>query len=373
VGIDDRLAWLRSTLDGAPDGVVRAPGRVNLIGDHTDYCEGFVLPLAIDRDCLVAARPTTDGLVVARSHDMAGLVVVPSDGRTKPSDVEPAWGRFVAGVVAALAARGVMTGGADVAIASRVPTGSGLSSSAALSVGLTLAIARSAGAMLEPLEIARAAQEAEAGATGVETGLMDQLTSALGVEGHVLLIDCRTLTVEPIPLPTALGVLVIHSGVPRTLAGSEYSRRRDACAAAATRLGVATLRDAALAQVHDDPLARHVVTENQRVLDAAAALRHGNVGALGPLLRASHASLRDDFRVSTPELDLLVEVLVDAGALGARLTGAGFGGCVVALVQRNHADDVAAKATLAYKRATGLEPAAFAVRAVAGAEAVTSV
>jgi galactokinase len=370
---DRRLAGLLDALGGDRDGIrtVRAPGRVNLIGDHTDYCEGFVLPLAIDRDCLVAARARTDGRVTARSSDLPGLVDLRADGTDDPASVEPRWGGFVAGTVRALAARGIAVSGLDVAIASTVPAGSGLSSSAALAVALTLAATTVAGAALDPKELATVARDAETAATGVETGLMDQLASVFGVDGHALLIDCRSLAIEPIPLPSALGVLVVHSGLPRALADSEYAQRRAACAAAAARLGIASLRDAHLDQMVDDPLARHVVTENRRVQAAADALRSGDVGALGPLMRESHASLRDDYRVSTPELDALVKLLVDAGALGARLTGAGFGGCVVALVQRNHADDVAARATLAYQRETGLTAEAFAVRAVAGAGPVS--
>ena len=185
--------------------------------------------------------------------------------------------------------------------------------------------------------------------------------------GHALLIDCRALTVEPVALPRSLGVVVVHCGLARTLVGSAYAERRAACEAAAARLGVPALRDATLAQVRDDPRARHVVTENARVLEFADALRAGDVNALGPLLLASHRSLRDDFEVSTPELDLLVETLVESGALGARLTGAGFGGCVVALVQRNHADDLVAKAVPRYRTVSGLEPVAFMARAVGAA------
>ena len=182
---------------------------------------------------------------------------------------------------------------------------------------------------------------------------MDQLASLFGVAGHALLIDCRTNDVTPIPLPPGVAIVVAHSGVARTLVGSEYATRRAECEAVAARLGLASLRDATIEQTAGEPRARHVVTENARVLATAAALPSGDLSVLGPLLLASHASLRDDFGVSTPELDLLVELLVDAGAAGARLTGAGFGGCVVALVQRNHADDVAAKAALALPRGDG--------------------
>jgi galactokinase len=330
---------------------LRAPGRVNLIGDHTDYNDGFVLPLAIDRDCLVAFAPREDERVRVRSLDVA----------------DRAWERFVDGVVAALADRGVAPGGIDAALSSTVPVGSGLSSSSALSVALTLALAAAGGIALEAREAARAALDAEVRATGVPGGLMDQLTALFGRRGHALLIDCRSITVEPIPLPDAYTVLALHSGLPRTLAGSAYAERRRACEVIAARLGVPALRDAALEEVGDEPIARHVVTENQRVLEFADALRTGDVDKLGPLLLASHASLRDDYDVSTTELDLAVDLLIEHGAIGARLTGAGFGGCVVALVERHRADDVAAKTMARYRAGTGLDSQAFVVGAVDGA------
>ena len=341
----------------------RAPGRVNLIGDHTDYCEGFCLPMAIDRECQVMVTPGHGGRVRARSEELAGEVDIATEANEPVAAVEPAWGRFVAGVVGALEDRGARIPPVDLVVSSSVPAGSGLSSSSALSVALTLALAAAAELDLERPDAARIALDGEVRATGVPGGLMDQLTSLYGEAGHALLIDCRSLEVRPIALPRALGVVVVHSGVPRTLAETGYAQRRAACEAAATRLGVRTLRDASLEQVGDDPNARHVVTENARVLAFADALRAGDVNALGPLLLESHASLRDDFGVSTPELDLLVDLLVQHGAYGARLTGAGFGGCVVALVQRNHADDLLAKVVPAYRAATGIEPAAFAVRA----------
>lgn len=347
---------------------VRAPGRVNLIGDHTDYNDGFCLPLAIDRECVVTGSPRSDGRVTVRSRELPGEVDVAADGSTDPSRVEPPWGRFVAGVVTALGELGREPAGLDATVASTVPAGSGLSSSSALSVALTLALAEAGDLDWDDLrEVARTALRAEVLATGVPGGLMDQLCSLFGVAGHAVLLDCRSLSINPVALPRAYAVLIVHSGIARTLAGSAYAARRAACEAAAARLGVPTLRDASIEQVRDDPIARHVVTENQRVLDFATALRDGETNALGPLLLASHASLRDDYAVSTPELDLLVELLVDHGAIGARLTGAGFGGCVVALVQRNHADDCAAKTVTAYVERTGQDPQAFVVRAVDGA------
>jgi len=365
---DRRIAALTHALDG-PDGVrcFRAPGRVNLIGDHTDYAEGFVLPMAIDRSCVVALRRVATGRIRARSLEISGEVVIAADGSDDARAVEPRWGGFVAGAVQSLVARGAALPGLELAISSTVPAGSGLSSSSALSVALTLGLADTAGLELGPDDIARTALDAEVRATGVPGGLMDQLTSVHGVTDHALLIDCRTLAVEPIPLPPELAVLVVHSGVPRTLAGSAYAERRAATERAAARLGIATLRDATLADVHDDAFARHVVTENARVLAFAAALRGHDIDALGPLLLASHASLRDDFAVSTPELDLLVDAFVAAGALGARLTGAGFGGCVVGLALTADAPGVLDRTVERYRSASGREPSAFVVQAVAGA------
>jgi galactokinase len=199
---------------------------------------------------------------------------------------------------------------------------------------------------------------------------MDQLVSLLAEEGSALLIDCRSLEVETVAIPSGVVIAAVHCGRPRELRSSEYAERRAACEAAARRLGLPSLRDARPADVEDDPFARHVVAENRRVLDTARAFRAGDLAALGPLFAASHASLRDDFRVSTPELDALVEALVDAGAVGARLTGAGFGGCVVALLAEAHADAALERACAAYRRRTGLEPGTFVCRPAAGAGSI---
>ncbi len=355
---------------GGPDGlrISRAPGRVNLIGDHTDYNDGLVLPLAIDRECLVAWRPRDDGRVTVGSLDLGGTVDVAADGRDDPAAVTaPTWGRFVAGLVRSLARRGRPATGLDAVVSSTVPPGSGLSSSTALEIALALAVTGAAGFELPPHELALAGQEAERLATGVPGGLMDQLVSLHGQAGHALFIDCRTREIEPVPLPPELGVLVVHSGLPRTLATSAYAERRAECEAAAARLGVATLRDADPGRVAAMPRARHVVSENARVVDMVTALRAGDLAALGPLLLASHASLRDEYEASTPELDLLVDLLVGEGARGARLTGAGWGGCVVAVVDRESADRVASETARRYREATRLEPMAFTVRAVDGA------
>jgi len=363
---DLRVERLRNALGDPPDiRLVRAPGRVNLIGDHTDYCEGFVLPMAIDRDCLIAWTPSNGSTINARSLEISGTFAVP---RSAPTMIdELGWAKFVAGVVEALSAIGADIPPLELAVSSTVPAGSGLSSSSALSVALTLALADAAGLELAPRDAARAALDGEVRATGVPGGLMDQLASLFGRAGHMLLIDCRSLDVEPIPLPASLAVIVVHSGLPRTLADSEYAQRRAACESAAARLGLAALRDATLEQVGDDPIARHVVTENARVLAAADALRAGDVDALGPLLLESHASLRDDYRVSTPELDLLVALFTELGANGARLTGAGFGGCVVALSTPDAAEPLMQEVRSRYESATGLDASAFAVDAADGA------
>lgn len=347
---------------------VAAPGRVNLIGDHTDYNDGFCLPMAIDRSCVVAWRPTPASTLRARSLAVGGTVEVPADGGDDPAATEPRWGRFVAGVASALAARGGVARGAELVVAADVPPGAGLSSSSALSVALTLALGERFGLTFrDPRDAARAALDGEVRATGVPGGLMDQLCSLFGSAGHALLLDCRSLEVTPVPVPVDLDVLVFHSGIERTLAGTAYTQRRRACEAAAARLGLPALRDATDPQVADDPIARHVVRENGRVLAAVDAMRRGDVATLGRLLCESHASLRDDYRVSLPELDRLVELALAHGAYGARLTGAGFGGCIVALVAPDRTARCMQQVVEEYRQATGRAAPALRVRAAGGA------
>lgn len=315
-----------------------APGRVNLIGEHTDYTGGLVFPMAIDLGITIEGT-RTDGRVHLRSDTHDGIVEfdLPADD---PAAVEPSWGRFVAAVAAELAAET----GIDGRVTSTLPAGSGLSSSAALEVAVAYALG--ADDRLAPLDIARAAQRAELAATGVPCGIMDQLASAAGVAGHALRIDCSTLDVEPVELPDDVEVVVVHSGQHRELAGSAYAERRAQCEAAATIVG--PLRTASLDSLTqiEDPLAaaraRHVITENLRVDEFAAALAVGDLAAAGEAMAASHRSLRDDFEVSTDALDELVAHLASVnGVYGARLTGAGFGGCVVALCRQGTDIDVA--------------------------------
>ena len=303
-----------------------APGRVNLIGDHTDHSGGFALPFALDLGTTVTA--TSGGsAVVLRSADAAGSASVPLDV-ADPAAVEPPWARYVAGVVAELRPRVGLRG----EVSTTLPVGAGLSSSAALELAVALAL----GFEGSPLELALLCQRAERRAAGVPSGVMDQLASASGVAGHALLLDCTALTVTPVPLPADVEVVVVHSGEERALAGSAYGERRAACEAAAAIIGPLREADAAdLGRIADPVVrrrARHVLTENGRVHEMVAALTAGDHEAAGALLDASHASLADDFEVSTPGLDALVDRLRrEPGVLGARLTGAGFGGCVVAL------------------------------------------
>jgi galactokinase len=364
-GLDAAARVAAALGSGGGERWFRAPGRVNLIGEHTDYNDGLVLPLAVDRSCVVAARP--GDVVRVRSLDTGSVVELAPDGAFDPAATRPAWGRYVAGVVAELAALGRPAVGLEAVLASDVPLGAGLSSSAALEVACAVALADAAGWTAPPAALAEACRRAEELATGVPCGIMDQLASVAGVAGHALLVDCRDLDVRPVALPPRLAILVVHSGVARSLDASPYAERRRACEELARRLGVPALRDATEGQVAHEPLGRHVVSENARVLAAANALEDGDLARLGELLVASHASLRDDFRVSVPELDVLVEELLGAGALGARLTGGGFGGCVVAVCDELEADGIARVATERYAGRTGLEPRPFRCRAMGGA------
>lgn len=346
---------------------VRAPGRVNLIGEHTDYSDGFCLPMAIDRECRIEVTPSDGDRIRASSRQLPGEAVVSVTDASVPPDA-PRWSRFVAGTVETLVAAGHRVSAADLRIDSSVPAGAGLSSSSALSIALTLALLPpEAPERSDRRGIARLALAAEVAATGVPGGLLDQMASLFGAARHALLLDCRDLSVEPIPMPDDVAVLIVHSGVTRELADSQYAERRRACEAASARLGIPALRDATPEQVASDPFARHVVSENARVLDFAAALRASDPARLGELLLAGHASLRDDYAVSTPELDLLVRTFMEAGAYGARLTGAGFGGCVVALAPATDAIRCLETTRTRYSEASGREPIGFLARPVDGA------
>jgi len=305
-----------------------APGRVNLIGDHTDYTGGMVLPMAVEWGTTVEAERGGNRVELVSDREPRSAVIELPVG--DPAATEPPWARYVAGVVAVLQPEVGVVG----TVSTTLPVGAGLSSSAALEVAVALAL----GFDGAPVELARACQRAENLASGVPSGVMDQLASAAGIAGHALLIDCSTLAVTPVPLPPGVDVVVAHSGQSRTLAGSAYADRRAECEAAAEIVG--PLREASLADlvaIRDEVVrrrARHVVTENVRVLAFADCLASGDLAGAGRLMTASHASLRGDFEVSSPALDRTVERLsASPGVYGARMTGCGFGGCAVALAE----------------------------------------
>ena len=316
--------------------VAFAPGRVNLIGEHTDHAGGLCLPIAIDLGTTITVESRTRADCLRFTSDTEPEPAVVPLGIQDPAALDPPWSRYLGGVVLALSRRGIAVASGHGTVRTTLPIGAGLSSSAALEVAAALAL----GFRGTPLALAEACQEAEQIASGVPCGVMDQLASAAGVAGHALLLDCATLEVTAIPMPAKdeAEILVVHSGQPRALAGSAYAERRAACEAAAAIVGPLRYATAATVAALADPLlrrrARHVVTENARVEAAVAALRSGDLVTFGQAMDESHASLAGDFEVSTPALDDLVAALrATPGVLGARLTGAGFGGCAVALVR----------------------------------------
>ncbi len=321
-----------------------APGRVNLIGEHTDHTDGLVLPAAIDRS--VVLEGTTADRIRLVSATFDGEVDVAADGSDGP---DAGWGRYVTAVAAELAAGGRAPVGFEGRLTSDLPAGSGLSSSAALEVAVATALCAVASFELDPLEVAALCRRAERRAVGVPTGLMDQAVSLLGRADHAVLLDCGTLKHSLVPLPADLALCVLDSGVRRTLGGTGYAQRRAELVEALPVLGGRRPADVSAEEVDarseglpDVPRRRlrHVVTENARVRATAAALEADDRAALGRLLAEGHASLRDDYEASTAELDLLVELAGEAGAVAARMTGGGFGGAIVALVERDRIEAV---------------------------------
>ena len=346
--LTDRLA---AALPPNAELLSRAPGRANLIGEHTDYNEGFVLPVALE------LRTEVGGVVAdrvrLRSLDEPGSVEVDVTDGTGPTD---GWGRYVTAVVRVLLEDGRRLRGVEGVIASDVPVGTGLSSSAAIEVAVALAVLDE---QVDAVELAKLCQRAENVHVGVRSGIMDQLASTAATAGHALFIDCRSLEVDHVPVPDGLRILVVDSGQRRELTGGDYNRRRDECEEAARLLGVRSLRDVSdpgAVEALPDPFrarARHVVTENARALATADALRRDDRAALAELFAASHASLARDFAVSTPELDTLVEVArATPGVVASRMTGAGFGGCTVTLVEAEAADRCSATIVAEYELRT---------------------
>ncbi|HEV8652162.1 MAG TPA: galactokinase [Actinomycetes bacterium] len=359
-----------------PDGIWAAPARVNLIGEHTDYNDGFVLPLAIDRRVTLAAALRPGGVLrlvsLERGEQELRLAEV------RPGTVD-GWAAYVAGAVWSLALEGAEVGGLDLLLTSDVPVGSGLSSSAAVECATLLAARDLYSGPEDRVRLALVAQRAENEVVGVPCGIMDQMASMACTANHVLLLDCRSLAAEQVPLTlhsAGLVLLVVDTRVAHALVGGAYAERRRACEQAAQILGVAALRDATEASLEaaSERLgdvryrrARHVVQENARVLAVAELLRRGRPELAGPALNASHASLRDDYQVSAAELDTAVDAALAAGALGARMTGAGFGGCALALAPADAAEEVTAAVTAAFADRGFRPPGVFRVHPADGA------
>ena len=365
----------------SPAFVVRAPGRVNLIGEHTDYNDGFVLPLAIDRAIWIALRPRPDQMVHIHSLDYDETAVFTLSSFTK----ESGWAEYIKGVAWSLHESGYPLKGWEGVMVGNVPKGAGLSSSAALELAAARAFQALSGWEWQPAIMAQLCQKAENEWVGVNCGIMDQMVIAAAIANHALLIDCRSLQSEPVPLPfTPTGgktaVLILDTNTRRGLVDSAYNQRRQQCEAAAAFFKVAALRDVTLDQLQQaatqlDSLthrrARHVITENERTLAAAQAMHNGNASRLGQLMNESHLSLRDDFDVSSPELNHIVELAqAQPGCYGARMTGAGFGGCAVALVDKNMANAIETAVATAYHQITNLTPKLYLCQPSEGASLI---
>ncbi|MFJ9853393.1 galactokinase [Streptomyces sp. NPDC101150] len=364
----------------APTGIWAAPGRVNLIGEHTDYNDGFVMPLALPHTTVAAASARPDGVLRLHSGGADGGVVELLIDELRPAPAGT-WAAYPAGIVWAMREAGLPVGGADLHYESTVPAGAGLSSSAALEVATALALNDLYGLGLDPQRLARLAQRAENAFVGVPCGIMDQTAAACCTDGHALFLDTRDLTRRQVPFDLAgerLQLLVVDTCVKHELGDGAYAQRRAGCERGARALGVRALRDVpyahlseALDKLADEPvvrdLVRHIVTENHRVEEVMSRLDAGDTRAIGPLLTAGHASLRDDFKISCAELDLAVDTAVAAGAVGARMTGGGFGGSAVVLVEEADAKAVTTAVTDAFAAAGFVPPRVFTAAPSAGA------
>jgi galactokinase len=368
-----------------PRWIAAAPGRVNVIGEHTDYNDGFVLPMAIERYAVLAADKPAGGRNTIQIRDTAGGVepaMIDLAVPVRPGP--PKWSNYPRGVVAGCLAHGINPGGLDVLLHSTVPLGGGLSSSAALEVATATLLEAATGQTLDPIEKALLCQKAEHEFAGVPCGIMDQFISVMGRENHLLLLDCRSRQTEFVPMnDPAISLLIINTNVKHELGSGEYAQRRAQCEVAAKIIGVPSLRDAdpeALenAKSKMDGVvyrrARHVIGEIERTLHAAEGMRASNWLTVGNLMYASHASLRDDYEVSCAELDAVVEIAEaiggKGGVYGCRMTGGGFGGCAVALIKTDAIESISKNIASAYKTKTGIDAAIFASRPAAGATVI---
>ena len=371
-----------NTYGRAPEWVVAAPGRVNVIGEHTDYNDGFVFPMAIDRYTIIAAAPSNGKMSAIELRSTVEQAPVKIDV-SKPLHPEKkgTWFNYPLGVIAGFAARGVKPGSFQALIHSTVPLGGGLSSSAALEVATATLLETITGKKLDPVEKALLSQKAEHEYAGMPCGIMDQFISVMGKKDHILLLDCRSRKTELVPMSDpAVELLITNTNVKHELTGGEYAKRRAQCEEAARVLGVASLRDADAdrlerARTKMDPTvyrrAKHVISEIERTLHAAEGVRASNWPTVGQLMYASHASLRDDYEVSCPELDAIVDIAqsigTKGGVFGCRMTGGGFGGCTVALVEASKVAAITDKIGTEYERRTGIKPTSFVSRPAAGA------
>jgi len=362
----------------APSHFFRAPGRVNLIGEHTDYNDGFVLPCAIDYQTVIAAAPRSDSQVEVLAVDFGGQVSRFNLTDPIAKDGAAPWSDYVRGVAWALQQRGHSLPGVNMVIAGDVPQGAGLSSSASLEVAVGTLFNHLGGLGLDGKTIALVGQQAENEFVGVNCGIMDQFISALGQPDHALLIDCRSLEYRAVPIPPDTAIIIVNSNVKRGLVDSEYNTRRRECETAAAHFGVPALRDvsADVFALHEDELdetvakrARHIITENARTEAAAEVLSAGDLPAMGRLMAESHVSMRDDFEITVPPIDALVEIIgevVGEGG-GVRMTGGGFGGCVVALTPRELVEPIKTAIAQKYPAASGLDATVYVCQASAGA------
>ena len=375
--LEQAVAAFRAHFSREPELIARAPGRVNLIGEHTDYNDGFVLPCAIDRETVVAIGLADDGAIQCVASDFDDAIDLFSISQPITQSAV-GWANYVRGIAKHLALEGIALKAAKIAIAGNVPLGSGLSSSASLEVAVGLALARHAGVTIDAKRLAQIAQQAENQFVGCACGIMDQLIATSGQAEHALLIDCSSLNCRPVKLPENLAIVVAHSGVRHAHAGGEYNDRRVQCEAAAKHYGVKALRDLDVATLEQGKAgldaisfrrARHVVTENARTVDAARALEAGELAKLGRLMAQSHASMRDDFEITVPAVDQLAAIMGDAvgNQGGARMTGGGFGGCVIAVAPRDVAPTIEAAIARDYRDPAGNPAEVFICKASAGA------
>ncbi len=374
---DQILSAFKDQFGGNPTYVVRSPGRVNLIGEHTDYNDGFVLPAAIDRAIWIALRPRSDRRVSIYSLDFSSPASFDLDDLKEKGK---GWLEYARGAAHELQKAGHTLKGWEGVMGGDVPRGAGLSSSAALELAVERSFAAVSGFDWTPTDMALLGQRVENNWVGVNCGIMDQMIVASGKEGTALLIDCRSLDTEPAPLPKEAAIVIMDTGTRRGLVDSAYNERRRQCEEAAAFFGVPALRDVTSEEfeARADGLpevtrkrARHVITENERTLAAAEKMRQGDAAGLGRLMNESHTSLRDDFEVSSRELDLMVEAAqAHPACIGARMTGAGFGGCAVALVKEVNAPAFVATVSEGYERKARVKPQLYVCHAMAGTELV---